>query len=207
MRAVYLYYPNIIGYGRVALAVLSCFLAFDHWLGFMICYSLSQILDAFDGMVARHFNQSSKFGAVLDMVTDRCSTACLLAVLGAFYQRFFVVFAVLLMLDGISHYYLWTSAQLDGGRNHKELPPDAHWLLRLYYTNKAVMLSFCVGAEAFLLALYLLNFHSGFFIYFLLLAFAVPFAAKQACNVLQMIHAADVICDIEAADKAAQRGH
>lgn len=38
----------------------------------MFMYWLSAFLDAFDGMAARAFNQSTKFGAVLDMVSDRC---------------------------------------------------------------------------------------------------------------------------------------
>ena len=34
-------------------------------------YLFSGFLDAFDGWAARKFNQSTMFGAVLDMVTDR----------------------------------------------------------------------------------------------------------------------------------------
>ena len=36
-----------------------------------VCYILSGFLDAFDGHAARAFNQSTKFGAMLDMLTDR----------------------------------------------------------------------------------------------------------------------------------------
>ena len=38
---------------------------------FSACYILSGFLDAFDGHAARAFNQSTKFGAMLDMLTDR----------------------------------------------------------------------------------------------------------------------------------------
>jgi len=37
-----------------------------------VLYLVSCILDAFDGKMARLLNQSTRFGAVLDMVTDRC---------------------------------------------------------------------------------------------------------------------------------------
>lgn len=37
-----------------------------------IAYCVSQLLDAVDGHAARYLGQASKFGAVLDMVTDRC---------------------------------------------------------------------------------------------------------------------------------------
>ena len=36
-----------------------------------IAYCVSQLLDAVDGHAARYLGQASKFGAVLDMVTDR----------------------------------------------------------------------------------------------------------------------------------------
>jgi len=37
-----------------------------------VAYCVSQLLDAVDGHAARYLGQASKFGAVLDMVTDRC---------------------------------------------------------------------------------------------------------------------------------------
>ena len=69
-----------------------------------ILYSLSCLLDALDGYAARRFNQSTKFGAVLDMVTDRCTTACLLVFLSTAYTNWAVLFQVLISLDLASHY-------------------------------------------------------------------------------------------------------
>jgi len=69
-----------------------------------ILYSLSCLLDALDGYAARKFNQATKFGAVLDMVTDRCTTACLLVFLSAAYTNYAVLFQVLISLDLASHY-------------------------------------------------------------------------------------------------------
>lgn len=37
-----------------------------------LAYVVSCLLDAVDGPVARARGETSKFGAVLDMVTDRC---------------------------------------------------------------------------------------------------------------------------------------
>jgi len=39
-----------------------------------LLYGISCLLDAVDGQAARALGQTSKFGAVLDMVTDRCAT-------------------------------------------------------------------------------------------------------------------------------------
>jgi CDP-diacylglycerol--inositol 3-phosphatidyltransferase len=45
-------------------------------------YILSFAADLVDGWAARKFQQTSQFGGMLDMITDRCSTMGLLYVLG-----------------------------------------------------------------------------------------------------------------------------
>ena len=51
------------------------------FVGVLVVTVAGIIADAIDGMAARHFKQSSDFGAVLDMVTDRCSTAGFLLII------------------------------------------------------------------------------------------------------------------------------
>lgn len=100
-----------------------------------VLYAISCLLDAFDGWAARRYNQSTKFGAVLDMVTDRCTTACLLVFLSAAYSRWAVVFQVLISLDLASH-YMHMYASLDAGASsHKKVTKERSWILNLYYTN------------------------------------------------------------------------
>ncbi len=69
-----------------------------------VLYGISCLLDAFDGMAARALGQSTRFGAVLDMVTDRCTTSCLLCFLTAAYPRATLLFQGLITLDFSSHY-------------------------------------------------------------------------------------------------------
>lgn len=59
------------GYSRVILAGLSLHFMSYHPKYCTLAYVVSCLLDAVDGQVARALNQTSKFGAVLDMVTDR----------------------------------------------------------------------------------------------------------------------------------------
>ena len=92
---VFLYIPNLIGYGRVVLALMSLFYMSNSPIKAMIMYFASAFLDAFDGAAARHFKQSSTFGAVLDMVSDRCTTMCLWVYLGSVYPSYTVVFQLL----------------------------------------------------------------------------------------------------------------
>ena len=62
------------GYARVVFMILAFSVCFTRPLTAAVCYCISQGLDAVDGQVARHFKQCSKFGAVLDMLTDRYDT-------------------------------------------------------------------------------------------------------------------------------------
>lgn len=75
---VFLFWPNIIGYWRIVLAIASLYYMNLHPRTCSLLYSVSCLLDALDGYAARYLDQSTRFGAVLDMVTDRCTTACLL---------------------------------------------------------------------------------------------------------------------------------
>lgn len=113
-RMVFLFIPNLIGYGRVVLLLVATVTAFTNPIATIICYGLSQALDAFDGMAARKFNQSSDFGAVLDMVTDRVSDAIILAVLGALYPKISWLFFGDIALDIGSHWYQMYSTFASG---------------------------------------------------------------------------------------------
>ena len=54
----------------------------------------SGFLDAFDGTAARALNQGTKFGAMLDQLTDRAALMCLLMVLGQLYPKYMLLFQV-----------------------------------------------------------------------------------------------------------------
>jgi phosphatidylglycerophosphate synthase len=101
-------------------------------------YSVSCLLDALDGYAARHFEQSTRFGAVLDMVTDRCTTACLLVFLSSAWPRWAIVFQLLISLDLASHYVHMYATLIMGGADtsHKKVDKSRSFILNLYYTNK-----------------------------------------------------------------------
>lgn len=101
---VFLFVPNLIGYARVILAGVALYEMPTHPKACTIAYGVSCLLDAVDGQAARALGQSSKFGAVLDMVTDRCTTACLLCYLASAYPRLALLFQFLISLDFASHY-------------------------------------------------------------------------------------------------------
>jgi CDP-diacylglycerol--inositol 3-phosphatidyltransferase len=96
----------------------------------------------------------SNYGAVLDMVTDRCSTAGLLVVLSHLYPKYMLVFLYLLILDFSSHWYHMYSSK----GHHKSVAGDRNLLLRLYYGVYPFFGYCCVGTELFYILLYVLHF-------------------------------------------------
>ncbi|KAL5129897.1 CDP-diacylglycerol--inositol 3-phosphatidyltransferase 1 [Glycine soja] len=202
------------GYMRV---LLNCF-AFSQCLSnkilFSILYFLSFVCDAVDGWCARKFNQVSTFGAVLDMVTDRISTACLLVVLSQLYKPS-LIFLSLLALDIASHWLQMYSTFLTGKTSHKDVKDSSSWLFRAYYGNRMFMAYCCVSCEAsvlYLILFYLVenqtqklvdvissNLQKISLLSLLMGSSLFGWAAKQIINVIQMKTASDacVLYDIE----------
>jgi len=131
-------FPRFPGYFRIVLAIASLYYMPLHPRTCSLLYSISCLLDALDGYAARYFNQSTRFGAVLDMVTDRCTTSCLLVFLSSAFPRWAIVFQGLISLDFASHYiHMYATLAMGGSaESHKNVDKSRSWLLNLYYTNK-----------------------------------------------------------------------
>jgi len=196
-RQIFLYVPNLIGYTRIILGLISICIAFDCPTLFIVFYSISHLLDAADGYAARYLDQCSNFGAVLDMITDRFCTASLVLILSHLYPSFLVPFAYLNILDFVSHWLRMYSA---AGEHHKKENLNHHFLLNLYYTNRNVLGMVCLFNEFFYIFLYVAKFFPGpelfsvmnyslnLSVAFALLCFPV-FFFKQYVNVLQLVNA------------------
>ncbi|KAH7066971.1 CDP-alcohol phosphatidyltransferase-domain-containing protein [Paraphoma chrysanthemicola] len=159
---IFLFIPNLIGYSRIVLALASLYYMPLHPRTCSLLYSVSCLLDALDGYAARRFEQSTKFGAVLDMVTDRCTTSCLLVFLAQAFPRWSIVFQGLISLDLASHYmHMYATLSMGGsGQSHKNVDESRSWILKQYYSNNKVLFTFCAMNELFFIALYLLSFSS-----------------------------------------------
>lgn len=200
---VFLYVPNILDYLRVVFVALAFFYANTNPNLFFISYFFSFCLDLFDGMAARHFNQTSKYGGTLDMVIDRISTSGLLMVLSGFYREKSYIFIFLMMLDIGSHWLQTHSGFMDVPKdgkilndNHKDLE-EKFTILNFYYKNKIGLGTICLGAELFLLFLYYAHFYrelfsNSFFLLVLLVNGAV-YALKQFISVIQLVSASQRI--------------
>jgi len=193
------YIPNVIGYGRIVCVLVSWILLL---LGqspqgltllggssntivasLVISTSLALVLyicgfvgDLFDGMMARKFQQTSQFGGVLDMITDRCSTLGLLYLLGqegsavpvdySGNERWSIsnypfVFSGLCLflqvLDIASHWLQMHSSLLLGNLHHKSAQGNLqkHFLVQWFYQYYYFFGYLCVGAEFTYILLFL----------------------------------------------------
>ncbi|KAK2992743.1 hypothetical protein RJ640_023256 [Escallonia rubra] len=143
------------GYIRILLNCVAFAICFSEKKLFSLLYFISFVCDALDGWFARKFNQVSTFGAVLDMVTDRISTACLLVILSQVYRPG-LVFLSLLALDIASHWLQMYSTFLVGKASHKDVKDNTNWLFKAYYGNKMFMCYCCASCEALYITLFLL---------------------------------------------------
>ncbi|KAJ8954253.1 hypothetical protein NQ318_005849 [Aromia moschata] len=158
---IFLFVPNIIGYGRIVLAIIAFYFMPTNYIVATTCYVVSALLDAFDGHAARYFNQGTKFGAMLDQLTDRCGTMGLVAVLAHFYPKYMFWFILSMCIDIACHWIYLHSSILQGKSSHKFIDMSENPIMSVYYTNRTVLFIMCAGNEAFYAALYLLYFTEG----------------------------------------------
>ncbi|KAK2964895.1 putative CDP-diacylglycerol--inositol 3-phosphatidyltransferase [Blattamonas nauphoetae] len=153
---IFLYIPNLIGYARIALTIVT-FLFYSSPVKFFSCYVLALLGDAFDGLAARKFNQSTKFGALLDMFTDRGSIVSMFCVLSALYPSLSGLFMALAFLDVASHFVRMYTSFFLGFKSHKDAnTKKSSPLLRSYYQNRFVLVLIIAGHDGLWLLLYVL---------------------------------------------------
>ncbi|KAG2224172.1 hypothetical protein INT45_001290 [Circinella minor] len=193
---VFLFVPNLI-------ASLSLYYMKWHPKVCVTLYCISCLLDAVDGNAARYFDQCSKFGAVLDMVTDRCTTTCLLCFLSIQYPQWTILFQFLVSLDFSSHYMHMYSSMTAGSTSHKKLSESDYKFLHLYYNSSTVLFIMCAGNELFFVILYFLKFlpEPSEAWYYLLGASGIICFAKQFINVVQIVNASKVLATIDKEDR------
>ncbi|XP_063076725.1 CDP-diacylglycerol--inositol 3-phosphatidyltransferase [Engraulis encrasicolus] len=198
---IFLFVPNLIGYARIVLALISFYLMPCCPVPAVVTYLLSALLDAFDGHAARTLNQGTKFGAMLDMLTDRCATMCLLVNLALLYPSYTFLFQISMSLDIASHWLHLHSSMMTGATSHKAIDLSGNPILRIYYTSRPVLFVMCSGNELFFCLLYILHFieEPQGWLQTLLGVCAVIAFLKAAISVLHLITAS---CNMAAIDVA-----
>ncbi|XP_023648087.1 CDP-diacylglycerol--inositol 3-phosphatidyltransferase [Paramormyrops kingsleyae] len=204
---IFLFVPNLIGYARIALALLAFYLMPSYPVPAMFFYLLSALLDAFDGHAARALNQGTKFGAMLDMLTDRCATMCLLVNLALLYPSFTFLFQLSMSLDVASHWLHLHSSIMKGASSHKAIDLSGNPVLRLYYTSRPVLFFMCMGNELFYCLLYILHLLEEPQAWFLWLlgVCGVVSLMKSGISLLHLITASRNMAAIDLAEREVER--
>ncbi|XP_057337451.1 CDP-diacylglycerol--inositol 3-phosphatidyltransferase [Microplitis mediator] len=158
---IFLFVPNLIGFARIILAVISFYFMPTNYVIAGWCYVISALLDAVDGHAARYLNQSTKFGGMLDQLTDRVGTMCLLVNLSMFYPAYAFWFQLSMAIDISCHWIYLHTTILQGKTSHKFIDMSENPIMSIYYTNRTVLFLMCAGNEAFYAALYVLHFTEG----------------------------------------------
>lgn len=212
--SVALYVPNLIGYARIALALMA-FAVANSMPGLCVAlYLLSFVSDELDGRFARLLGQTSTLGAVLDMVTDRVATTGLASIVYARAIRKVnsdtadVIIALVLFglvaLDIFSHWFHMYAilASKGFGTSHKETNDSQPWLLRMYYTKRIFMGFCCVCVEVLYLALYMLTFFPTSAIARGVAIASTPgFLLKNVANCVQLKDAAKMLIALDDTEK------
>uniref|UniRef100_UPI00358EC774 CDP-diacylglycerol--inositol 3-phosphatidyltransferase isoform X2 n=1 Tax=Myxine glutinosa TaxID=7769 RepID=UPI00358EC774 len=205
MENVFLFVPNVIGYARIILAAIAfCLMRSLPGAAFSL-YLLSCCLDAFDGFAARMFNQGTRFGAMLDMLTDRCATACLIVNLALLYPSATPLFQLSLSLDVAGHWLHLHSSVLKGSESHKTLGVKSSRLLEMYYTSRPLLFLMCAGNELFYSCLFLNYHYSGPIVPglrmgllpLLVVVFAPVAVLKAVITLMQLLAASADIAEVD----------
>lgn len=201
-KDVLVFIPNLIGYVRIITALISFWCMKSHPIYTLILYGISGFLDAFDGYAARRFNQGTSFGAVLDMVTDRCATTSLTCFLCVIYPKYYFLWQLLVSLDLASHYCHMYAMLSSGSTSHKNVDKAQSKILNLYYTNRTVLFVVCLINELFFVALYL-HYFKFFWLGTVLAWLSAPiWVFKQFANVIQLKAASMVLASLDAKEKS-----
>lgn len=195
-KDIFLFVPNLIGFTRIALSLLSFYCANEYPLIFILFYTLSFALDAADGMAARALGQCSSVGVILDMFTDRASSAGLLVILDRAIQPAphvcSFILALLVFLDISSHFCRLYASLSIKKESHKDVSDSIFSLLRLYYSNRKVMGVLCIGQECCYIALFAWcsfyqNKTTANIMFFMFVLLIPPCFLKQVANVQQLV--------------------
>ncbi|CAF3788145.1 unnamed protein product [Rotaria magnacalcarata] len=213
---IFLFIPNIIGYVRIFLSIASFYFMPTHPIITVLCYLTSELLDALDGHAARALGQSTKFGAMFDMLIDRCSTMCLCFVLAMFYPSWALFFQLWAAIDVASHWLHLHAATVKGSESHKKIDLSGNPVLRLYYTSRKVLFTMCAGNELWFSMVYLLHFGEGpgvitydaytIGLWRIILYAVTPIMAlKQIISLIHLYTAALDMAAIDEAERARQK--
>jgi CDP-diacylglycerol--inositol 3-phosphatidyltransferase len=185
----FLFPANIIGFIRIALLV-SLFATLRQYPMISVSiYSAVLLLDGVDGYLARRFNQTTAFGTILDMITDRASVALLLLVLSIIDQARWWLYASLLLIDLSSHLAIIYSTAIAQKQSHKQTLMQSHAIMKLYYGKRWFLSLICASHDFCLCAIYLYIFMPSAALLWCMSILSIGLLIKTYIHLLQLYYA------------------
>ena len=115
--------PNIMGYIRILLIPLFCYLYLtaktnlDYFYATLVVL-ISSLSDLFDGMIARKFNQVTELGKILDPVADKITHLALAICVAIRYPLMWVLLGLMAVKEGfmaiMGAYFLKKEKMMNG---------------------------------------------------------------------------------------------
>lgn len=190
---IWLYYPNLICYGRAILLIYFILIATKQPLWACFIIFSSDMLDMLDGLVARIYRQSSKIGAMLDYSIDRATVVGFCCVLATIYPDYWFSFAFVAILDTLSHLFHLNASLIQKKTSHKEIANQEFWLLRFYYNKRFNLTITCLLHDFFFVFVFLYKFYSNTTILIMLLILLPGAILKTAIHIAQLINSACIL--------------
>ncbi|XP_068747998.1 CDP-diacylglycerol--inositol 3-phosphatidyltransferase-like isoform X1 [Montipora capricornis] len=163
MRKVHLFVPNLIGYARIVLNLLAFyFMLRKPYVTVVLHFTGGFLLDVVDGITARHLDQCSKFGDLLDMLVDRCGRIGMLMGLCVLYPQHLFAFQLVACLEIAgcwSNHYRCALLSNQHQVFQKTRATDP-WILKIFFQEPICSFAIC-GQDTCVAMCYLLHFSPG----------------------------------------------
>lgn len=158
---VLLFIPNLIAYTRVIIVLISFYHMPRNHVLTVAFYLFSVLLDFVNSYTAQFLNQSTRFGAILNHITDRITILGLNVVLISFYSNYLFIFLISIILDIAGHWIRTLVFPLREKAIYKSTDPHEFRILQLYHSSRSVYRVVRITSEIFYVAIYLLHFTEG----------------------------------------------
>jgi CDP-diacylglycerol--inositol 3-phosphatidyltransferase len=141
--SIWFYIPNIIGYVRLFLLLISLFFVHTIPTLFIMLWCVSVSLDFFDGYFARRLNQCSQFGVLLDVLCDNITRTTMWFAASCKNQNLLHLSIIVITVE-------WTTfvcTQLDSTEQnnhwkninqHKKVDDHIHPLVQYFFSNNFI---------------------------------------------------------------------
>ncbi|EKX51831.1 hypothetical protein GUITHDRAFT_102442 [Guillardia theta CCMP2712] len=96
---------------------------------------LSFILDLVDGMLARRLGQTSKLGAILDILADNLGRSAVWAKASGRSASVHAFAVFFISLEWVTLFATQMTSHLEGGRHWKQQTSEEPWMVRAYFKN------------------------------------------------------------------------